>query len=179
MQSQEWMPWKWFGVRIVSIGPKINTDVNAVITAKRKAKTTQLSQSKCFRMIFVPMEKGHTMREKLIDLVCEMWRTDMCIKGCNYPPCYEVRVLVEHLIANGVTIQKWIPVSERLPEEDGEYITLTNAKGKSNGVLAQNYQTSMKRGQKVRRWHWSSRLSPWNTTHWMPMPKPPKTGETE
>lgn len=71
----------------------------------------------------------------------------------------------------------WIPVAERLPEEDGEYITMTNAKGKSKGVMAQRYQTSMVRGQKLRRWYWNGRLSPWNTTHWMPMPEAPKEGE--
>lgn len=71
----------------------------------------------------------------------------------------------------------WIPVTERLSEEDGEYITMTNAKGKSKGVLAQNYKTSFVRGQKLRRWYWNYRLSPWNITHWMPMPEPPKEGE--
>lgn len=28
--------------------------------------------------------------------------------------------IADHLIANGVTVQKWIPVTERLPQEKGE-----------------------------------------------------------
>jgi len=55
---------------------------------------------------------------------------------------------------------KWIDVNERLPEEDGEYLT-----------LAKQFNNS----QQVVRFHrgcWSM----WNqeTTHWMPLPEPPK-----
>ena len=44
------------------------------------------------------------MNEKLIEIVCEMWHTDRCVAGCNFPPCYEVRYFVDNLIGNGVTI---------------------------------------------------------------------------
>ena len=62
------------------------------------------------------------MKQKLIELIYEGDRdcvgTD-CF-DCPYmgkANCNEA-MIADHLIANGVTIQKWIPVSERLPQED-------------------------------------------------------------
>ena len=43
------------------------------------------------------------MCEKLIELVCDAIE-DGCIGHCNHPPCYQVERVVNHLIANGVTI---------------------------------------------------------------------------
>lgn len=71
---------------------------------------------------------------------------------------------------------EWISTDERLPEEDGCYITMTNATGKSNGVMAMDYRTATARGEKLRRWVWHDRLSPWRVTHWMPLPEPPNCG---
>ena len=67
--------------------------------------------------------------------------------------------IADHLIANGVTIQKWISVEERLPESDGFYLTY--------------------REDDVRvTWYGSGGLwrHIWNNdvTHWMPLPEPPK-----
>ena len=47
------------------------------------------------------------MIEKLIELVKQYYHQ-------HFTP--SDRKLVDHLIANGVTIQKWIPVTERLPD---------------------------------------------------------------
>ena len=68
---------------------------------------------------------------------------------------------------------EWISVEDRLPEEDGTYITMTNATGKSRGVIPMEYRTSSIRGKIVRRWMWHDRISPWGVTHWMPLPEPP------
>ena len=75
--------------------------------------------------------------------------------------------------------QEWISVDERLPEEDGWYNTYTNATGKSKGVIPQRLETATIRGNKTRRWMHHARLSPWNVTHWMPLPEPPKEGDGE
>lgn len=60
------------------------------------------------------------MKNKLIDLLYEGE------EKCEYTDCGQCdylgrescgfHVIADHLIANGVTIQKWIPVTERLPE---------------------------------------------------------------
>ena len=49
-------------------------------------------------------EKGKTMREKLIELVCESVQSDNCVAYCNHPHCNMVQAIVQNLIANGVTI---------------------------------------------------------------------------
>ena len=107
-------------------------------------------------------------REKLIEL---LKLSDACI--CNL--CGEkgsldrvAGVIAENLIANGVTVQKWIPVTERLPEESGDYLVITY-----NGF--------------IERLSYSERHNAFNTddrlmyaecaipcTHWMPLPEPPK-----
>ena len=55
------------------------------------------------------------VRKKLIELLTEFY-------GCD-PMYYDVDALaiVDHLIANGVTVQEWISVDERLP---GNFISV-------------------------------------------------------
>ena len=85
----------------------------------------------------------------------------------------------EELYKAGFCKQEWISVEDRLPEEDGTYITFTNAKGKSEGVIAQSLVTKTIRGNTIRRWEWQTRISPWVVTHWMPLPEAPKMKNTE
>lgn len=60
------------------------------------------------------------MRDKLVELIdnnkaCDFeWACCECKYG-DITPCFAVR-MADALIANGVTVQQWIPVSERLPE---------------------------------------------------------------
>jgi hypothetical protein len=64
--------------------------------------------------------------------------------------------------------QRWIPVSERLPERDGFYLVLENV------------------NQVAGYYHWC-KVFGWNTdggrtniqsvTHWMPLPEPPEVKE--
>ena len=54
--------------------------------------------------------------EKLIELVRDAikWRPSIArVVGET-----DTKKIADHLIANGVTIQRWIPVTERLPQED-------------------------------------------------------------
>ena len=56
------------------------------------------------------------VREKLVDIVCDATQINGCIHSCNHPPCAMVRGIVGALIENGVTVQEWISVDERLPQ---------------------------------------------------------------
>ena len=49
------------------------------------------------------------VREKLLDLIIDAKRTDPEIGSFT-------EYLADHLIANGVTVQEWISVDERLPK---------------------------------------------------------------
>ena len=66
-------------------------------------------------------------REKLIELLeadpCLCFALD-CVGDCKYAKlknCFGERY-ADHLISNGVTVQQWIPVSDRLPEEGEEVL---------------------------------------------------------
>ena len=78
-----------------------------------------------------------------------------------------VQKIADHLLANGVTVQKWIPVSERLPEPLTDVLSY---RGHRN--LIQEDCVDEKG-----RWYSEYKYSGANVTHWMPMPEPPKEGE--
>ena len=64
------------------------------------------------------------MRDRLIELL----RTPIPVMngaatiGERKVNFWEAENLADHLIANGVTVQEWISVKDRLPEKDGYYI---------------------------------------------------------
>ena len=58
------------------------------------------------------------VREKLVDIVCDPAQINGCIHRCNHPPCAMVSDIVDALIAHGVTVQEWISVDDRLPQEN-------------------------------------------------------------
>lgn len=62
------------------------------------------------------------MREKIIELL----QNDDCPLFMVFGD--KVDVLADFLIANGVTVQKWIPVTERLPEPETEVLILATRK---------------------------------------------------
>ena len=96
------------------------------------------------------------VREKLVELLADagMGKT-------------ERNFLADQLIANGVTVQEWVAVKDRLPEESGMYIVTAND-GHAQRVSVVQWQ------KKNRMWNLTGARSYWRVTHWMPMPQPPK-----
>jgi hypothetical protein len=114
-------------------------------------------------------------REKLIELMCNAkYEVDsICVSrdwcdGCpaeyGKGACKEVYV-ADHLIAHGVTVQEWISVKDRLPE-GFRYVLLWDSADRDffMGVLRDN-------GEWYVPWYQDE---PFNITHWMPLPQPPK-----
>ena len=108
------------------------------------------------------------VREKLVKIVCDVMETDGCICHCNHPPCFEVERVVNALIANGVTVQEWIPVDDRLPEVGGYVVCIA----KRNP-----FSRFMPMVARIGKNGWVNPITEQyisEVTHWMPMPQPPK-----
>ena len=94
------------------------------------------------------------VRDKLVELLREV----------QYLGGLEEKI-ADYLIANGVTVQEWIPVTERLPED---------------GAVVLGYMFSV--GYRTLKWknntqRWEGLVIDYAkefVTHWMPLPEPPK-----
>ena len=95
------------------------------------------------------------IEDKLFNLLCESEYMDWDKK-------------VEYLIANGVTVQEWISVKDRLPEKSGDYLVLTY-----NGFIERlSYSERHNTFNADDRLMYAECAIP--CTHWMPLPQPPK-----
>ena len=84
----------------------------------------------------------------------------------NYGAIYAPYV-ARDLLDCGVTVQQWIPVTERLPEDNGRY--LCNVKSFAfPGCFYQAILQCDKHGFK------EGNIYTDDVTHWMPLPQPPK-----
>ena len=72
--------------------------------------------------------------------------------------------IADYLAENGVTIQRWIPVTERLPEELKPVLTLNE-----EGYFSECGRWTGRRWETT--WEFEDLTG---VTHWMPLPEPPK-----
>ena len=105
------------------------------------------------------------VREKLVELLTEFY-------GCD-PMYYDVDVLAiaDYLISNGVTVQEWISVDDRLPEysNDGfaDAVLVTDGFVQHMAYFVGGEWRFAESGEiKEPMWY--------RITHWMPLPNPPK-----
>ena len=105
-------------------------------------------------------------REKLIELIC---KSKSMVCDAPTGECSKCQKLADHLIANGVTVQKWIPVTERLPELFGTFIVAVK---EGTGNSYSDYADYDPYQQKWRTGLMLGRMD--EVTHWMPLPEPPK-----
>jgi hypothetical protein len=106
------------------------------------------------------------IREKLVELLDEA--ENQYLEAVSGAESSEERYAIvkgaygfyaDHLLTNGVTVQEWIPVSERLPE-DGVQVLACTKHGKA-------FSAHCERGK----FRASGSVT---VTHWMPLPQPPK-----
>jgi hypothetical protein len=99
-----------------------------------------------------------TDKEKLVELIYN-----------NSPRLVEeeAKILASRLITHGVTVQGWIPVTERLPKNGERVLAHLNS--------GSTYIADFDNSGVFPDWHKpnSNRLYCY-VTHWMPMPQPPK-----
>ena len=113
-----------------------------------------------------------TDREKLIDFLNDSFDKQYSQRGLLTAPH-----TADHLIANGVTVQPWIPVTERLPD-NAEHDWVLAQVVESNGYM--HLPRVMEYRQAKNDWFeetygWLSQHNGmFRVTHWMPLPEPPK-----
>lgn len=109
------------------------------------------------------------MREKLIELCGDLQ---------ELPCCSTYEGQADYLIANGITVTdnnvggKWIPVTERLPEHDGQY--LCNYHFGTHRDMTFTRVLDYYATDKVPHFQHTLGDTTMKVTHWMPLPKPPK-----
>ena len=106
------------------------------------------------------------VKKKLVGIVCEALQGE-CVGHCNHPPCTKVETIADRLIANGVTVQEWIPASEPPKVYRDEY-------GVPIPFLAYTEDENLFITYLVDGKHWGRFGQDLKVTHWMPLPEPPK-----
>ena len=125
------------------------------------------------------------IREKLVELLSEK-----CMETCKQRKGYVCSVeeckrskekccgfYADHLISNGITVQEWISVDERLPdnkEHDWVLAQVIEDNGYMHIPKVMEYRKS-KNDWLDYTYGWLSNYNGFFTvTHWMPLPEPPK-----
>ena len=111
------------------------------------------------------------VREKLVELLGNIYLPMIAgsdtIGEYNIPHKFK-REIANYLISHGVTVQEWVPVTEKLPEDGGLYLVVH--RNKHNGSVSTAIETYIK--SKIGEWWLNDYV--YDVTHWMPLPEPPK-----
>ena len=138
------------------------------------------------------MDVNKNLKEKLVELIaqkvcdtwsesCDEWLPHDCGK-CYANDCH-ISEVADHLISNGVTVQEWISVKDRLPEVVSTHKGYRSTVKKSIRVLCVCVQKSGKTMVKEGYCEWYNDYPEprWQipgtidkVTHWQYLPQPPK-----
>ena len=121
----------------------------------------------CLHVGFWRGEMSMDVREKLVEL----------IESARYWGSNTSEEIADNLLDNGVTVQEWISVDDRLPEND----LPKDTKKKMIRCLVYTDKGTIKPCVR-QRWEVNGKLVPWQwnkdlfakPTHWMYYPQPPK-----
>ena len=110
------------------------------------------------------------VREKLLDLIIDAKRTDPETGSF-------AEYLADYLISNGVTVQEWISVKDRLPdnkEHDWVLAQVVEDNGYMHIPKVMEYR-QLRNDWFEETYGWLSEHNGlFSVTHWMPLPNPPK-----
>ena len=110
------------------------------------------------------------VREKLVELL------DRFV----YDEWYGNGDIAEKLISNGVTVQEWISVDDRLPDETGRYLAVKKRiapddfGGNRSDIVIIRFFVDEGFRMPVHIPDWINKKINEEVTHWMPLPEPPK-----
>ena len=81
-----------------------------------------------------------------------------------------IEAVADYLLDSGVTVQEWISVKDRLPEEEERVLIYTKTNITNYGTYTKRYGAYRKEGFICQDgFMWLNTAS-----HWMPLPQPPK-----
>ena len=105
------------------------------------------------------------VKEKLVELLREAPYNIFGNKlgNCYFDSCLEL--IADHLIANGVTVQEWIPVNDERKPKEGEDVLV---------AVFDGYDTYTGIDCLMRDGKWCFETENYKVTHWMEKPEPPK-----
>ena len=118
------------------------------------------------------------VKEKLVELlksVLPNFRNNMAYWGEK--PIYE---FADCLLAHGVTVQEWISVEDRLPDETGQYLAVKKRiapddfGGDRTDIVIIRFFVDDGFRMPVHIPDWINKKINEEVTHWMPLPEQPK-----
>ena len=108
------------------------------------------------------------VREKLMELIEKA--SYECDEGTR--DLYDMREvadgIADFLIAHGVTVQEWISVDDKLPEDSGYYLVAYQNKHNGSTTIDIDMYVICNAGE------WWSNEYKYKITHWMELPELPK-----
>ena len=119
------------------------------------------------------------VREKLVELIKEGIRKGLRAKGDDRLD-YSFEDVADHLISNGVTVQEWISVKDRLPDKTGRYLVLKNRiapdclGGNRTDIVILRFFVDKGFRMPTHIPDWINEEINEEVTHWMPLPDTPK-----
>ena len=101
------------------------------------------------------------VREKLVELLTTLLECEIA-GDCSYL----AKDWAENLIAHGATVQEWISVKDRLPEDSTTVNLYTRSRTVGTGFYDKHTKSWVQ--------YYSGGAICVEVTHWMPLPQPPK-----
>ena len=81
--------------------------------------------------------------------------------------------IADHLISNGVTVQEWIPVKDKIPEKDGQYLIFTTQYFTPDHIDEIDHKDGIEISGYSKRFGFLSKNG-LHAKYWCEMPQPPK-----
>ena len=103
------------------------------------------------------------VREKLVEIVKKAAYSSLPSNTEDF----HLNMFVTNLLAHGVTVQEWIPVTERLPEKGQEVLVFDTRENWTGFAWLRPDETWTALG-------FDFPFDLVEVTHWMPQPQPPK-----
>ena len=109
------------------------------------------------------------VRGKLIGLIAKA----KYICANDYSDHTEDEYIADTLLDNGVTVQEWISVKDRLPEKDGQYLIFTTQYFTPDHIDEIDHKDGIEISGYCKRYGFLSKNG-LHAKYWCEMPQPPK-----